>query len=367
MRNIKIAFLALPLLLTLLFIATFIVYDALILTFGVPEFSIWIAGTLGILTLSILLSLILGSRHYNAFTRAYYRASMIWMGLFGYLFIGALFLLFTALYFIEPSQLLSATLFFLISAIIAYGILHAQKLVVKNITITLPSLPESWRGKKALWISDLHIGQIYGEKRVAQIVENIKKVSPNIVFIGGDLYDGSITTHIVNAIEPFRKLSIPSGIYFVAGNHEGHGDRNLFFKKIKEVGITILNDEKIILDGLQLIGVDFESTTKKTDFQAVLDRLHIDRNLPSILLKHEPRYVELAEKAGISFQISGHTHRAQQWPFEYLAKLTYGRFAYGLQKLENMWTYTSSGAGTWGPPIRVGTDCEIVVFTFERT
>ena len=96
-----------------------------------------------------------------------------------------------------------------------------------------------------------------------------------------------------------------------------------------------------------------------------LSRLAIDPRKPSILLKHEPRDLDVAEAAGISLQISGHTHKAQMWPLVYVAQRSYKGFAYGLKRLGRMQVYTSSGVGSWGPPMRVGTDGEIVVITLQ--
>lgn len=83
------------------------------------------------------------------------------------------------------------------------------------------------------------------------------------------------------------------------------------------------------------------------------------------MLKHEPKDLSVAQEAGISLQISGHTHKAQLWPLEYIAQLSYKGYAYGLKRLENMYVYTSSGVGIWGPPMRVGTTDEIVLFILE--
>ena len=88
--------------------------------------------------------------------------------------------------------------------------------------------------------------------------------------------------------------------------------------------------------------------------------------MPSILLKHEPRDLDVAQQAGISLQISGHTHKGQQWPFNHLAQRVYKGYAYGLKQYEKsaMQVLVSSGVGGWGPPVRVGSDCEIVHITF---
>jgi predicted MPP superfamily phosphohydrolase len=115
---------------------------------------------------------------------------------------------------------------------------------------------------------------------------------------------------------------------------------------------------------LQIVGVDWAQAANTERFRMILASIAIDREHPSILLKHEPKDLDVASERGISLQISGHTHRAQQWPLEYVARRVYNGYSYGLKNYREMLVYISSGAGTWGPPMRVGTDCEVVVFTF---
>jgi predicted MPP superfamily phosphohydrolase len=86
--------------------------------------------------------------------------------------------------------------------------------------------------------------------------------------------------------------------------------------------------------------------------------------MPSILLKHQPDLLGVAESNGVSLQLSGHTHKAQMFPLSLITKWIYHGFDYGLHRFGNMQIYTSSGVGTWGPPLRVGTKAEIVRITF---
>ncbi len=116
---------------------------------------------------------------------------------------------------------------------------------------------------------------------------------------------------------------------------------------------------------VQIVGVDYKTTEKRSDFEKVLSSLPIDANLPSILLKHVPSNLDVAEKRGISLGLFGHTHRAQVFPFSIITHFVYKGFDYGLKKLGKMQVYTSSGVGTWGPPIRVGSNSEIVILNFS--
>ncbi len=364
MKRIKTIIIFLLIILVFLCLANFIVYEAALFAFNILGPSFLIMSILGISGVSFIVSLFLGIFYYNVFTQTYYMLSMIWMGLFGYFFIASILYMLEFSYIGDPSRFFALVLFCLAIIVSIYGIFHARKLIIKKITIKLPIFPEIWQQRKAVWISDLHIGQINGEKYITRVVEKLKSISPDIIFIGGDLFDGSVSGKILECVLPFRELSVPLGMYFITGNHESYGNLDLFLQKIAEAGIRILHNEKLIIDKLQIIGVDFISTEKENNFKEILAGLTIDKKMSSILLKHEPRHMEIAQQAGISFQISGHVHRAQQWPLEYFARLVYGRFTYGLKRLGDMQMYISSGTGTWGPPIRVGTDSEIVVFTF---
>jgi hypothetical protein len=82
-------------------------------------------------------------------------------------------------------------------------------------------------------------------------------------------------------------------------------------------------------------------------------------------LTHEPSQLPVAEEEGVSLQLSGHTHRGQFFPWTLAVGRVFGPFAYGLHPWRQMQVYTTSGAGTWGPPLRVGTKPEIVLITFE--
>jgi predicted MPP superfamily phosphohydrolase len=129
--------------------------------------------------------------------------------------------------------------------------------------------------------------------------------------------------------------------------------------------MRVLQDEMVEIDGLQLIGVDYHNASNATRFKDLLSKLAINPIKASILLKHEPKDLNIAQAAGISFQISGHTHDAQMWPLNYIGQFVHSGFAYGFKRFKDMQVYTSSGTGTWGPPMRVGTDSEIVFLTFE--
>lgn len=353
-------------LLLLLYITNLVVYEALASIFELTtQLQLFLLGLgLGVLSGSFIVASIVGSYFYNWGTRVYYTLSAVWIGFFVYLFFAsALYGIVVGITGVLLPQV-GVALIGLAVAVSIYGVLHARKIYIQEVEVALQNLPAQWKGRKAVWVSDLHLGQLHGPSFAKRVVDMINALPHDIVFIGGDLYDGTGAPDIEELALPLGKCKAPLGVYYITGNHEEYGDSERFLKAIRAAGIRTLIDEMVAIDGLQLIGVDYRNASNTDAFEKILAGFSIDSGKPSILLKHEPKDLAVAEKAGISLQISGHTHRGQQWPFEYIARFVYKGYAYGLKRFKNMQVYVSSGTGTWGPPLRVRTNCEIVVFIF---
>jgi len=157
----------------------------------------------------------------------------------------------------------------------------------------------------------------------------------------------------------------PHGVYFVAGNHEQFADDSKYLQAIAAAGVRVLSNEKVEVEGLQIIGVPYRNAAQGAPFAAVLHGIRLDRGRASILLTHAPDHPEIAEAAGVSLQLSGHTHLGQFIPWSWMARRIYRQFTYGLSRIGKMQVFTSSGAGTWGPPLRLGSNPEIVMLEFE--
>jgi hypothetical protein len=304
--------------------------------------------------------MLLIERYYaNMVIRFLYISTAIWMGIFVYFFISSLAYIAGNLFVYIPNSI-GILLFLIAVGVSIYGLIHAKKIVVKSIKVSLPGIEEAWKGKKIVCMSDVHLGPIRGAKFAEKITRISNSLSPDVVFIVGDLFDGAHRPDPLKIAKPFENLSSKSGVFFVTGNHEEFRDPSIFLEAVKKLGINVLSDSMILIDGLQIVGVDYLNSSNKKKFKNVLENIKIDKNKPSILLKHEPKNLDVAEDAGISFQVSGHTHDGQQWPFNYITSLMYKGFGYGLKKHGSMLVYVSSGVGGWGPPLRVGSDYEIV-------
>jgi len=249
--------------------------------------------------------------------------------------------------------------------VVIYGLAQAQNIRIKKLELALPNLPKNWQGKTAVWISDLHLGAIENydfSYHVAKLTENLR---PDILFIGGDFYDGQKNVNLTELAKIFSRLDIPLGKFFITGNHEEYANKADFLKAISDSGIVYLNNQLINLNGLQIIGVDYGTAYSRKNFADILANLKIDRNKPSILLRHVPDKIDVAAQFGVSLMLCGHAHKGQLFPVQYIEALLYNGFHYGLKKIGQTLVYTSSGAGTWGPPMRILADPEIVEIKFK--
>jgi hypothetical protein len=245
-----------------------------------------------------------------------------------------------------------------------YGFLNAGIIRTTRISLELPHLPTPWKGKTAVWVSDTHLGHVRNHRFALHIAKMIQNLGPDIVFIGGDLYDGGKAMDLNHMITPLSQISSPYGTYFITGNHEEFYDNTPYLQAVRQAGIRVLYNEMVELDGLQIIGVDYRDSRNPEQFKNLLQKMGIDRDKPSILLKHTPFDLEVPRDHGITVQLSGHTHQGQVFLFRFITSQVYKGYDYGLKRLGGLLVYTSSGAGTWGPPMRIDTKPEIVVIKF---
>ncbi|HVO28997.1 MAG TPA: metallophosphoesterase, partial [Candidatus Paceibacterota bacterium] len=140
----------------------------------------------------------------------------------------------------------------------------------------------------------------------------------------------------------------------------------ILLQEIKNIGMRILDNEMVDLRGIQLAGIDWKDSYNEKDCERILAALPVDRDRPSILMKHEPQDLPTSADRGFSLQLSGHTHAGQIFPLSLITHRVYHGFDYGLKKFGDMLVYTSSGVGTWGPPLRFGTKAEIVAITLRQ-
>jgi uncharacterized protein len=334
-----------------------------------PPVALWIKVAVGLLSVSFLATSLLAFRYTNAVLRAIYRVAAIWLGWLSFLFFAAClsWVVFgvTRLAGMDVNfHWIVEVLFAIAMALGVSGVVNAGWTRVRRITVRLENLPQAWRGRTAALVSDLHLGHVRNGSFLRRIVAKTMREKPDVVFVAGDLFDGT-AIDTVRAAEPLRELCAPHGAYFVAGNHEQFGDDSKYLRAVAGAGVRVLENEKIEADGLQIVGVPYKHATHDDHLRSIIQKIGVDRNRASILLTHAPDRPHVSAEAGFSLQLSGHTHLGQFFPWTWMVRRIYRQFAYGLSRIGKTQVYTSSGAGTWGPPLRLGSSPEIVLLCFE--
>jgi len=339
------------------------------LTGSAPAEAFWTKLVFAFLSVSFVAASLLAFRYTNAALRSFYRVSAVWLGMLTFLFVGAVcsWIIFAVARLAGLNVNFHRTVEWLFAAALVtgfYGVFNASWTRVTRTTVRLANLPDAWRGRKAALISDLHLGHVRNAGFLRRMVAKILKEEPDAIFIAGDLYDGT-AIDARRAAQPLNQLTAPHGVYFVAGNHEQFADDTKYLHAVAAAGVRVLSNEKVDVDGLQVVGVPYRHAVHDGHFASVLRGIRLDRHRASILLTHAPDHPEVAEAAGVSLQLSGHTHLGQFIPWSWMARRIYRQFVYGLSRIGKMQIFTSSGAGTWGPPLRLGSHPEIVVLQFE--
>lgn len=326
-----------------------------------------------LLSISFVLASLRGWYSFHPAVRIFYTLAATWMGFFSFFFVASF-----ASWIVYGINLLIGTawhrarvadVIFAIGILAAlYGVLNAARLRLVWVTIALPNLPAHWRGRTAALVSDLHLGHVRNYRFVSRVVRRIAALKPDLVMVAGDLYDG-VAGDFERLALPWKELvsgrAAAHGIYYIAGNHEEFYAHAEYLPALLRTGIRVLNNEKVEVDGLQIAGIHYRDAVNSERYRTLLSGLKLDRSRASILLLHAPVQLAISEQEGVSLQLSGHTHGGQIFPWTLIGKRVWGRFNHGLQRFGQMQVFTSYGAGTWGPPLRVGTRSEIVLITLE--
>ena len=353
---------------TILFAAHYFLFETWTFASGTAT-GVWLRVLLSVLSLSFVGASLLAFRYTNSVVRAIYKVAAVWLGLFSFLLLAAAasWIVFAAVSLAGVHADFHRIVQMLFGAGLAlgvYGLFNASCTRVTRATVRLANLPEAWRGRRAALIIDLHLGHVRNGHFLRRIVGYVLKEKPDAVFIAGDLYDGT-AIDARRAAEPLSALTAPHGVYFVAGNHEQFGDDSKYLHAVEAAGVRVLRNEKVDAAGLQIIGVPYRHAAHDDHFASVLKDIGVDRDRASVLLVHAPDHPHVAEAAGVSLQLSGHTHVGQFIPWSWMARRIYRQFVYGLSRIGKMQVFTSSGAGTWGPPLRLGSNPEIVMLEFQ--
>ena len=266
--------------------------------------------------------------------------------------------------FEQTKKIAAIVIIALVSLIVFLGNLNKRDITIKNLDITLPKGSGKLTELNVVMASDLHLSPIDGERLLSKIIDKMNSLNPDIILLAGDIVDDKAEILEQRKIgESFRRLNPKYGIYTINGNHEFINGVDASVEYAEHLGMKVLRDEYVLIDSsFYLVGREdstmFQFTGKhRNSLKQIIET--IETNHPMILLDHTPYKLEEAQKNNIALQLSGHTHHGQIWPANIITGMIY-EISWGYKKKGDTHYYVTSGAGTWGPPVRTGSKSEIV-------
>lgn len=259
-------------------------------------------------------------------------------------------------------------LLILIIGIIVCGSYHAKKIRINSYDIVIPK-NSAVRNLNIVFLSDIHLGNIVNNRRLQSIVDKINSLAPDLVLFGGDIIDDSIGPYLKQQMpETLKKIKSTYGVYAVLGNHDGNALKQVnVVNNLEAGGMKVLLDEYVkIADSFYLVGrIDNNMPRGGSKRKALGEILHqVDKSLPIILIDHNPAKFKEALEQNVDLQLSGHTHGGQFFPISLITKRIFAT-DWGYLKKDDFQLIVSSGVATWGPPLRIGTNSEILKVSIE--
>lgn len=246
------------------------------------------------------------------------------------------------------------------------GLFNARRLAaVVDVEVPVANLPPELHGFSIAQISDVHVGPTIKHKYVDAIVEAVNGLDADVIAVTGDLVDGSVR-QLAAHVAPLSRLRSRHGTYFVTGNHEYYSGAQAWTDELRRLGMRVLmnehvvlncRDQQIVVAGVTDYSAHHFDPRQRSDPSVALQGAPASAAV-KILLAHQPRSAAAAAAAGFDLQLSGHTHGGQFWPWNHFVRFQQP-FTAGLNRLQDLWVYTSRGTGYWGPPKRFGAPSEI--------
>ncbi len=276
------------------------------------------------------------------------KAGNLWMIFFYY----ATFLAVLGIFVKNKPFIISCYL--LIFILILIGSIHAKNVKVVSYDI---NIPKQARDLNIVMLSDTHINQTKSSDYVENMVSDINSLHPDIVLLAGDIFDDRYVNSLKEKKEILKGIKATDGVYGVLGNHEYYSNNLSEILEIyKEANINILIDEVAELETIYIVGRD-DIYKKRKNLNELLQT--VNKEKPIILLDHQPVSLDEAKNNGVDLQLSGHTHKGQFFPNQLITAKIY-EVDYGYLAKDSLQVIVTSGYGTWGPPVRIGTQSEIL-------
>ncbi len=243
-------------------------------------------------------------------------------------------------------------------AVVVVGAVRNNHPQIREYSVEIPQKSSTIRQMKIAFAADFHLRETTSRRLMERFVEKVNGANPDIILIGGDVFEGDRQTKKLSEFQDqFRRLKPRYGVYGVPGNHDLRGANGMMF--FDRAGIRLLKDAAEKIDnGFYLVGrTDARFGSRKSIDELLRD---YDRSLPVIVLEHRPTDLDNVSRSGADVLFSGHTHNGQLFPVNLITKHRY-ELSWGHKLKNRTHIFVTSGLQTWGPPVRTAGVSEIVI------
>lgn len=229
------------------------------------------------------------------------------------------------------------------------------------------------RPLRLVLFTDTHFDLLFPRSKLAALVDTLHALQPDAVLFGGDLADVPATTLNARGLDALmRSIRPPLGFWGVTGNHEAYmNPEGRTLEWMGEVGMRVLQDSTVCTDFFCITGRQDPQFARLNGQQRTplykLSPPAYARAKPWLVLDHQPKGLDendLPVPRQPDLVLSGHTHDGQFFPWTWAIHL-FWKIPAGLGIIGNTPWLVSSGFGQWGPPIRMGSQAEIVCLTIQ--
>ena len=237
---------------------------------------------------------------------------------------------------------------------------------IERIDLPVAGLHPDLEGYRIVQISDLHVGPNIRRHYVQRVADLSRSLEPDLIALTGDIVDGPVE-RLAPHVAPHAELARDGKAFFILGNHDCYAGADSWIAHFRDMGMRVLlNEHAIVRKGaarLLVGGVVDPAYARMRPEISLQGAQSADYRL---LLAHNPRLARLGAAAGFDLQLSGHTHAGQFFPWTFVIHLFHAPHVAGLSREGRMSVYVSAGTGTWGPPVRFGTNPELTLLRLVR-
>ena len=240
-----------------------------------------------------------------------------------------------------------------------YFALHTK---ITNLTIKTDKIHKD---TKILFVSDIHTEHITSTYHINKILKTIKSEKPDFVIIAWDLVNKPNNWYI-NYFSTFKTIK-DTQIFAVMWNHDVMWNTEII-KKIPDIsGMKLLNNESIEINWIQLIWLTDKSLWGSQTIKDIMDSTDLDKDsdLFSILITHQPVWLEKLQNYPIDLEVAWHTHQGQFYGMRKVIEWM-NDYAYWEYKLWNKTAFVTQWIWTWWLPFRLWTQSEMVMINLIK-